>query len=62
MFDIEIKWIERLYQALYLAESFNNEDLVWELKGLELNFFKHDLLEIEWARLSDIENEIENNR
>lgn len=62
MFEIDKQWISRLHHALYLAESFCNEELVWELKSLEIKFFSSELQDFEWSRLSEIEDQIENNR
>lgn len=60
MFEVDKQWLERLYQAIYLAESFTREDLVIKLKKLEVKFFQADLEDFEWQSLGDIEDELEN--
>ena len=59
MFEVEKQWISRLYQALYMAELFENEDIIFELKMLELKFFKLTLEDFEWSRLGEIEDILE---
>lgn len=59
MFDVDKQWLERLYQAIYHVDLIGEEDLLWELKGLEIKFFKLELEDFEWQRLADIEDELD---
>lgn len=56
MFDIDKKWISRLYQALNMANLLGEKKLISELEVLELKFYKGDLEDFEWARLAEIED------
>jgi hypothetical protein len=58
MFDVDKQWLERLYQAIYHVDLIGKDDLLWELKGLEIKFFKLELEDFEWARLGEIEDEL----